>query len=191
MTMLCSLDDNATRRDITIAYLDLLCEKNADAVTISDVTRRAGVSRPTFYHYFSGTVDILHHLAALMFDGMRMAGREGDVQGLTLERFIRGLFQYMEQNRDVLLAVAQAEGLAVFFACFRTELQRRVIAFELDHSMSIAEERSAFVLGGALSLLHFWIARGMDEPADDIASRAITLGESGTDMGAPLMRERG
>lgn len=191
MTILCSLDDNATRRDITIAYLDLLCEKNADAVTISDVTRRAGVSRPTFYRYFSGTVDILHHLAALMFDGMRKAGREGDVRGLTLEQFIRGLFQYMEQNRDVLLAVARAEGLAVFFACFRTELQRRVIAFELDHSMSIAEERSAFVLGGALSLLHFWIARGMDEPADDIASRAITLGESGTDMGAPFMRERG
>ena len=108
--MLCSLDDNATRRDITLAYLDLLCKKNADEVTVSDVTRRAGVSRPTFYHYFSGTVDILHHLAVLMLDGMRAAGGGGGMRDLTLEQLVREVFRHMEKNRDVLLAVSDAEG---------------------------------------------------------------------------------
>lgn len=188
--MLCSLDDNATRRDITLAYLDLLCKKNADEVTVSDVTRRAGVSRPTFYHYFSGTVDILHHLAVLMLDGMRAAGGGGGMRDLTLEQFVQEVFRHMEKNRDVLLAVSDAEGLITFFACFRTELQRRVIAFEHSSRLNITEERSAFVLGGAISLLHFWVARGMDEPADALAERAITLGASGTDMSVPLMKER-
>ena len=50
-----------TRQCIGEAILFLIHQKGFEAITISDIVKKAGVSRITFYHYFHDKNDALNN----------------------------------------------------------------------------------------------------------------------------------
>lgn len=59
-----------TRNVIKDALLEALSEKNFEQVTITDVCRRAEITRATYYLHYSSLTDVLDEL---LFDAMQMA----------------------------------------------------------------------------------------------------------------------
>ncbi|QEV99828.1 TetR family transcriptional regulator [Microbacterium caowuchunii] len=49
----------SSRETIAEAASELFLEQGYDATSIADITRRAGVSRSSFFNYFAGKVDVL------------------------------------------------------------------------------------------------------------------------------------
>lgn len=60
-----------TRQCIGEAILTLTHQKGFDAVTISDIVKKAGVSRMTFYHYFQDKTDALNNYLQEVINGYR------------------------------------------------------------------------------------------------------------------------
>lgn len=51
-----------TRGNIKQAFIELINEKGLDALTVSDITRRANINRGTFYLHFVDKYDLLEQL---------------------------------------------------------------------------------------------------------------------------------
>ena len=68
-----------TRARIKAALVELIGEKGFDALTVSDVTRRAKINRGTFYIHYQDVNDLLQRLedematpaGAIIMDGVR------------------------------------------------------------------------------------------------------------------------
>ena len=74
--------NTATRRTIKRAFTELIAEKGLDALSISDIARRAGINRGTVYLHFVDKYDLMHqleddalaHLGELLFPADREEG---------------------------------------------------------------------------------------------------------------------
>ena len=51
-----------TKKILTEALIDILKEKNVEDITVSELAKRADVTRTTFYQYYRDPVDMLEQL---------------------------------------------------------------------------------------------------------------------------------
>ena len=56
-----------TRQMLDQAFMELLAEKGFDAISVQDVTERAGVNRATFYAHFQDKFALLDYSISQMF----------------------------------------------------------------------------------------------------------------------------
>lgn len=98
------------RRDLLDAGLEVLIEKGYDAATVSEITRRAGVAKGTFYLYFQTKAHLLVALRERHNDEIatEIVARLGDgpadawaVMDVTFDAFVRFLVEEREVH-DVL-----------------------------------------------------------------------------------------
>ncbi|MFC0213635.1 TetR/AcrR family transcriptional regulator [Paenibacillus chartarius] len=60
-----------TRRLLQKALLEVIEEKGADRVTVSDVTKKADVNRGTFYLHYTDSLDMLQKVKEEIWEGLR------------------------------------------------------------------------------------------------------------------------
>ncbi|MFB7816400.1 TetR/AcrR family transcriptional regulator C-terminal domain-containing protein [Paenibacillus chitinolyticus] len=60
-----------TRQLLYEAFIELLKEKNSDAITVTDVSSRAGVNRGTFYLHYRDMPDMLQQLQDEVFQSIK------------------------------------------------------------------------------------------------------------------------
>lgn len=60
----------STKEDIKQALIILLQEKGFDAITVSDLTRRANINRGTFYLHYLDKFDLMDKLVQVVFDNI-------------------------------------------------------------------------------------------------------------------------
>ncbi|MCX8025575.1 MAG: TetR/AcrR family transcriptional regulator [Thermanaerothrix sp.] len=84
-----------TRNWIRQAFMELLAEKGLRAITVQDITVRAGINRATFYAHFTDKYDLLNF-------AVREAFRE------ELERRVLNACRYSDENlRQLMLTVCE------------------------------------------------------------------------------------
>lgn len=97
----------ARRQDLIAAALELFGSRPPEDVSVDDVVKRAGVSRPLFYRYFSSVREL--HLAALrsVTDGLidRLALREDGPPMERLRAAVRGLIEVAGEYRAGYVAL--------------------------------------------------------------------------------------
>lgn len=59
-----------SRRMLEDAYVQMLTEKPYEKITVSDVTRRAGLNRGTFYAHFGGMADLVEDVTDAFSKGL-------------------------------------------------------------------------------------------------------------------------
>ncbi|CAI6086560.1 TetR/AcrR family transcriptional regulator [Cohnella sp. JJ-181] len=68
-----------TRQLLHDALMALLAEKNAEAITVTDVTERADINRGTFYLHYRDVGDMLQQLKDGVYDGVRACVERLDI----------------------------------------------------------------------------------------------------------------
>jgi AcrR family transcriptional regulator len=104
----------AATSEAEIAVLDaarrMLATVPLSELSVSRIIREAGVSRATFYFYFSSKFGVLAALVARLADELK-AAFDGGVSGTDLERSVedrmRAATELWGQNRSLLHAVAE------------------------------------------------------------------------------------
>jgi TetR/AcrR family transcriptional repressor of nem operon len=94
----------ATRRRILQAASRLIAARGADAVSLEDVEREAGVGRSQLYHYFDGRDDLLRAVIDVTTDAVLGAqdGLLGDLDSFAaIDRWFDGLVALQEQRGAV------------------------------------------------------------------------------------------
>lgn len=150
------------------AFLQMLLESDYDDITISDLCRRAGLSRKIFYRLFEKKADIMYSMIdrALMESDYYLP--EESVGPGELHRF----FAFWRQKKDLLDALLKHQNSslltdrAIRFAMREEGSPVRTFGADAEKG---SYEAIVFYLSGIFSVLLAWHAQGYGKSIDEIA----------------------
>ena len=162
-----------TRDALGDALIALMEEKPFDTIKVQDVLDRAHVSRSTFYSHYSDKDDLLMSDAEEFFELLSMTLSE---RGDKSERVfpVKEFFAHLDEAQVFFKALMKSgkfhENMELARGHFARGIERRLS--ELPRGRAIpAHELPAIAFthaGGLLSLLTWWIDRGMREPPAEL-----------------------
>jgi len=173
-----------TRDALGDALIALMQEKPFDTITVQDVLDRAHVSRSTFYTHYSDKDDLLMSDAEEFFEALSMAlSQHGDKSERVFP--VREFFAHLSDVQPFFKALVKSgkyhENMELARGHFARGIERRLA--ELPRGKNIPANQLpaiAFAHAGALlSLLSWWLDRGMREsPAemDELFHRIVWNG---------------
>ena len=142
---------------ITDGLLALMGEKQFGEITVSDIVRRAGVGRASFYRHFDSKEAVVrHHLARLLKEW----GREFEASG-NLEELGPSLLRHFYGHRNFYLLLHRC-GLS------HDLLEAIRGAMELDQKPDQAAYPLSWFAGGLYGLVDEWMRRGMITSPDEM-----------------------
>ena len=162
-----------TRDALGDALIALMQEKPFDTITVQDVLDRAHVSRSTFYAHYSDKDDLLMSDAEEFFEALSMAlSAHGDKSDRVFP--VKEFFTHLSDVQPFFKALIKSgkyqENMDLARGHFARGIERRLS--ELPRSKSIPANQLpaiAFTHAGALlSLLTWWLDRGMRESPDEM-----------------------
>jgi AcrR family transcriptional regulator len=158
-----------TRDALGDALVALMQEKPFDTITVQDVLDRAKVGRSTFYSHYSDKDDLLMSDAEEFFESIAMLL---SVRGDESDRVfpVREFFSHIAEAKQFVDALMSSgkfnDNMELARGLFARGIERRLS--ELPRGRGIPpDERPAIAFahaGGLLSLLTWWIDRGMRQP---------------------------
>jgi AcrR family transcriptional regulator len=175
-----------TRDALGDALVALMQEKPFDTITVQDVLDRANVSRSTFYMHYSDKDDLLMSDAEEFFEAISMAlSAHGDKSDRVFP--VQEFFTHLSDVQPFFKALVKSgkyqENMELARGHFARGIERRLS--ELPRARSIPPNQLpaiAFTHAGALlSLLTWWLDRGMRESPqemDELFHRMIWNGVS-------------
>src|SRR5215813_9335673 len=162
-----------TRDALGDALVALMQEKPFDSITVQDVLDRAQVGRSTFYSHYSDKDDLLMSDADEFFESIAMAlSAHGDKSDRVLP--VREFFGHIIDAKQFVDALRNSGKLNENFELaqghFARGIEKRLK--QLPRAANIPESERpirAFAHAGALlSLLTWWIDRGMKETPEEM-----------------------
>ena len=158
-----------TRDALGDALVALMQEKPFDTITVQDVLDRAKVGRSTFYSHYSDKDDLLMSDAEEFFESIAMLL---SVRGDESDRVfpVREFFSHIVEAKQFVDALVSSgkfhDNMELARGMFARGIERRLS--ELPRGRGIAaDERPAIAFahaGALISLLTWWIDRGMRQP---------------------------
>lgn len=159
-----------TRDALGDALIALMHEKPFDSILVQDVLDRAGVSRSTFYEHYRDKEDLFMSDADEFFEALSThLSRHNDPTERVV--MVREFFGHVAQVQQFIRSLTASgrfhDAMELAEAHFARGIERRLA--ELPRSRAIPpEQRTALAhaqAGALMSLLQWWVDRGMRESA--------------------------
>lgn len=143
-----------SKQKLIEAFLVLMETKSFETITITDITKKAGVARLTFYRHFeSKEAVLLAYLDSIFEIYLEELSKMGS-------RDLRGglcrCFEYWQRDKRLPNLLAQHGTMPLVQQSFGTYFQRVLDTNILPHKLSYFQRR--FIEGGLLSVMMDWIA---------------------------------
>jgi AcrR family transcriptional regulator len=173
-----------TRDRLGDALVALILEKPFEAITVQNVLDRAGVGRSTFYAHYRNKEDLFVSDVDEFLEAMAtLLSRRNDPSDRVAP--VRELFAHVADWRRFHSALVASRKLQDFLDLaqghFARAIEQRLT--ELSAASSLPSDRRAAMAqalaGALLSLMSWWLDRGMPEPAsemDDLFHRMVWSG---------------
>lgn len=166
-----------TRREITVAFLELLNEKPLKSITVKELADKADITRATFYSHYDDVYDLLEktrseaieHIAKLL----DVAIPSGDIYLFTHE-----LFAYFDERRELFALIMGENGDISFLVSTLRELRERQterlresreLKTEFAHDAEVLDYEFIYLSGGILHVLTEWFSRNDGVPPEKVA----------------------
>ena len=159
-----------TRQWLQTALQELMEEKPYQKIKVSEITRRAEVSRPAFYLHYEDKDHLLMSLFDDVLGGFKTRlTEELDRDNIDLHLFSKLVFSYWGQNADVIRTLLDAGIEQQFLDRFRQDIHE--ISLEVrtasdDTYHAIIPYINDFLAGGGYLLLKRWIEDDMTMSED-------------------------
>lgn len=172
-----------TKARIKRALIELIDEKGLDALTVSDIARRAGINRGTFYLHYVDKFDLLEQLeneaiqglSAIVLRDDRSCDASTQADLFPYETLVAAL-DYVASELDFVSAISSKNGDLQFSAKVRGVIES---LFEqgLKRTGRHVEDSSVFprvyarevAISHALAIISLWFRRGCKDPSDQVA----------------------
>lgn len=155
-------------------FLQMMLEMHYDEITISELCRRAGLSRKIFYRLFEKKADILYSMVDRALMEVDYYVPEESVGTGELHRF----FAYWRHKKDLLDALLKHQNSslltdrAIRFAM--REMGSPVRKFGLDEDQG-RYETIVFYLSGIFSVLLTWHAQDFKQSIDELSALMMDI----------------
>lgn len=165
-----------TKECLYASFLEFLAEKPVSDITVIEICEKAGVSRKTFYKYYSDPFALLAAMQDDLFEEYRerLSGKPADIGQIMPE-----LIQFVDDNRVLVKAAFANRGQSNFvdrvlddlFATYRT-------AWEKENPKLNAGEVEAlfyFAVSGLFGLVQHWLFANPDLSVEEVCAQAAML----------------
>lgn len=173
-----------TRERLRQAMVQLLLEKEPQAITVRELTDLADVNRGTFYTHYKDIYDMLEQMENEMFREL-----EALLDSYSAESILRDLtaifedvFAFVGRNREMIQVFVGNQAADRFSRRLNALIYTRCV----DNWREIYTRVEAdagytmeFVVAGAVGLLRAWVERGSRESPAEMARLANRLIGSG------------
>ena len=177
-----------TRAALHQALIQLILERDYDAISVGDITDAANVGRSTFYTHFTDKDDLLRNgtgrLRSLLFEQHLSAGAGESHPALRTLGFSHFMTTHLKEQQPLYRALMRGRAGPIIVGKLReflSELVRGELASIEDAAgrpTPAPEVAVQFVVGAYMSILTWWLDRGAREPPEEIerAFRELALG---------------
>lgn len=175
-----------TRARIKGALVSLIAEKGFDALTVSDVTRRAKINRGTFYLHFVDKYDMLDQLEDELIQNLEEAllanapADAADACDLFPYETLLAAINLVAGDFDFVRAIAGRGGDPDFSSKLRRVIEglleqglaRTGTALRDDDGLPLAYSRE-LAISHVLSIISLWLERGGSESPEQLAGMIV------------------
>ncbi|MDE7171390.1 MAG: TetR family transcriptional regulator [Oscillospiraceae bacterium] len=155
--MFCIMEAGYAVEKITDGLLELMKETPFEEITISDIVRKAGVGRASFYRHFDSKEAVVrHHMARLLKEW----GREFEAIG-KLEELGPSLLRHFYGHRYFYLLLHRCGMSHYLLEAIRETM-------ELDHKSDQEVYPLSWFAGGLYGVVDEWMRRGMSTLPEDM-----------------------
>lgn len=165
-----------TKECLYSSFLAFLDEKPVSDITVVEVCERAGVSRKTFYKYYSDPFALLRSMQDDLFEDYRdrLVGKPADISAI-----MPTLIRFVDDNRVLVKAAFENRGEGNFvdrvlddlFATYRGAWEQA----NPDLSESDVEFLFFFAVSGLFGIVQHWLFDRPELAVDDVLSKAVAL----------------
>ena len=150
---------------IAESLLRLMEEKPFEKITITEIVKRASVSRMTFYKYYSAKLEVLSdYMYEIVNDYMEESRRRTDIGNFRDYKHICHCFTFFKQYSSFILILIHANMHAVIMNALNDYMDTYVLP------TSEFSRYELYYYAGALCNTYLkWIESGMNESPDEIA----------------------
>lgn len=155
-----------TRQCIGESMIALMKDKAYENITISDIVKKAGVSRMTFYHYFQSKTDALNnYLHEIIECYLEECSRSVGIANFDDVVHIKHAFLFFDQYADFFLTLAQANLHSLMISAINDYMLRFV-----DPIYPRSAYELYFYGGALLNVFLKWEEDGKLESVDEIVN---------------------
>lgn len=162
-----------TRQSLSLALIQLLNEKPLQAITVRELTRKAGVSRGTFYFHYCDIYDLLEQLEQEQLDQLArlMDALLPRLNDETPPEALRLLYEYLDENDDVCRALLGEHSTGEFILRLEQSAAERWLAFYAAQGVPVDRRRYriAFAVHGCLGCVAAWLRMDKTVPIAEMA----------------------
>lgn len=169
-----------TKQLLQKALIELIEEKGIHAITVSDLSERAGINRGTFYLHYRDTADFLEQLKAEMFDGLtRELGKVNPLEvaayaekGQAYPVSVR-ILEFFERHADFFRVILGPNGDITFPLQIREFMKERLfqeVFSRLTHDGPVPRDYLiAAITSANFGILMHWFETGRKLPPAEVA----------------------
>lgn len=147
------------------ALLRLLASKKLHTISVTELTRTAGVSRVTFYRNYSDLSDILFDYLQMQEFGLK----KNPALKQYLPRFIWSYFDFFSNHRELFQCIQENNLFPRLNALLENHLNSNANLLVTAYGFESPYEVSALT-GMLLKILMDWIRGGMKESVEEMTA---------------------
>lgn len=164
-----------TKTDLKGALTRLLREKDFEAISVSDITREAGVNRGTFYLHYVDKFDMMDQLIDEILQNILILLKEGNPKNKE-EAFpgIVKIFEYLKEDFDFIHAMTlnRFNYTTKLIHDFLYELTKQITPIQETiqsvYPLPADYATEVFIYSNSAIFIH-WIQKGAVESPEEIA----------------------
>ncbi|MGN7356453.1 TetR/AcrR family transcriptional regulator [Paenibacillus sp. SAF-054] len=171
-----------TKAVIRDSLTALIEEKGFEALTVKDITSRAGINRGTFYLHYQDKYDLLRRSEQELIEGLVSIIRtvqpfQPDVM-LSPDRPVPQIvevFEYMSQHADFLKTILGPKGDPAFHPLLKSMMweylfEKKVASFIKKENIQVPPEYLiSYIASAHFGIIQEWLMRGRRESPEEIA----------------------
>ena len=165
-----------TKECLVSSFLKLMAEKPVSEITVVQICEDAGISRKTFYKYYTDPFDLLLGMQDDLFQDYRdlLANQPADVSAL-----MPVLIRFVDRNRVLVKAVFANRGEGNFVDRVLDDLFETYREAWEQANPALASEDVEFLfyfaISGLFGIVRHWLFDHPELPADDVIAQAAAL----------------
>ena len=173
-----------TAKKMDKALITLLGEKSFEHITVSEICKKAGVNRSTFYLHYENTVDLLNESARFLLDdfvayfnidtkSITRKIRESTLDELNFisDEYLHPYLLYIKENRLVFSTVllhADSFGFNEIFKILYENVFNPVLE-RFDYPFTDRKYAMMFYLNGITAVVTEWLKDGCEKTIDEVS----------------------
>lgn len=175
----------ATREKLKNAFWDIYSEKPLNTITVSEVTKRAGFNRSTFYTYYKDIYEILEQTEDEILK-MLENGRYVKFNMLDREEYRRDMMffgDFLQKNKKCLTILFGENGDPKLshriWSMMRQKLVDDLSAIENSMDPVICEYVAEYIVNAHAGAVMMWLKRGCDIPFEALVDTLFRMASGG------------